>query len=182
MDSGEDEWQAPFSNPDCDLIATPIPYGDLHTVSPYVATPPAAVELLLSGLRLTAQDFLVDLGCGTGTINLMAARQTGTPGLGVDIEPGLVAAAARAGEAAGLAGLVQFRVEDVAEVELQRATAVTSFLVPRHLKLIREKLVSFLADGGRLACYHYPLQGVQPSSVLQLNSEIDKKIFIYSSQ
>ena len=31
-------WSAPFDNDDVSSV-TPVPYGDLHTVSPYVATP-----------------------------------------------------------------------------------------------------------------------------------------------
>ena len=33
-----DTWAAPFDNAECSLV-TPVPYGDLHSVSPYVATP-----------------------------------------------------------------------------------------------------------------------------------------------
>ena len=33
-----DTWAAPFDNAECSLV-TPVPYSDLHSVSPYVATP-----------------------------------------------------------------------------------------------------------------------------------------------
>ena len=76
-----DTWAAPFDNAECSLV-TPVPYGDLHSVSPYVATPQvrlcsiyllyhcyhvsqAAVDLILTELQLTDEDYLVDLGCGT---------------------------------------------------------------------------------------------------------------------
>ena len=43
-----DTWAAPFDNAECSLV-TPVPYGDLHSVSPYVATP----QVRLSHSRLS---------------------------------------------------------------------------------------------------------------------------------
>ena len=37
------DWSAPFDNDEVSLV-TPVPYGDLHTVSPYVATPQVSRE------------------------------------------------------------------------------------------------------------------------------------------
>ena len=42
-----DTWAAPFDNAECSLV-TPVPYGDLHSVSPYVATP----QVTLSSINL----------------------------------------------------------------------------------------------------------------------------------
>ena len=83
----DDEWLAPFSS-ECNAV-TPVPYGDLHSVSPYVATPQAAIDLILEELKLNSEDFLIDLGCGLGTINISAAVKYKTPGLGVDIDKDL---------------------------------------------------------------------------------------------
>ena len=70
--SEDSEWCAPFG--ECSDV-TPVPYGDLHTVSPYVATPQAAIDLLLSELMLSSDDYLIDLGCGVGTINISGNMQ-----------------------------------------------------------------------------------------------------------
>ena len=116
---------------------------------------------------------------GVGSINISAALQYCTPGHGVDIDTELVQAAETAALQRAVSHLVTFAVEDVMATDLSRATAVVSFLVPRHLKLLKPKLETFLSRGGRLACYHYPLQGVQPSKVVQLKEGFDKSIFIY---
>ena len=148
----EQDW-APFS---CtDLAITPAPYGDLHTVSPFVATPQAAIDLILKGLKLTSEDFLVDLGCGRGTINICAASQYMCGGLGVDIDGVLVEEARKEAEEKGVGDRVEFREEDVAVTDLTSATAITSFLVPRQLRILQPTLLKFLARGGKLACYHY---------------------------
>ena len=88
----------------------------------------------------------------------------------------------RAGQAAkeaGVSDLVTFRQEDVAVTDLSQATAVVSFLVPRHLKSLKSKLVTFLSGGGRIACYHYPLTGVTPHRVIELKEGCNKYIYIY---
>lgn len=175
--SEDSEWCAPFE--DCSSDVTPVPYGDLHTVSPYVATPQAAIDLLLLELQLNSDDYLIDLGCGVGSINISAAQQYNTPGHGVDIDSDLVTSAENSAQHHGLQHMVSFSVEDVMVTDLTKATAVVSFLVPRHLKLLKPKLETFLSNGGRLACYHYPLQGVQPSKIVTLKEGLDKSIFIY---
>eukprot|EP00088_Acartia_fossae_P006548 TRINITY_DN13014_c0_g1_i2.p1 TRINITY_DN13014_c0_g1~~TRINITY_DN13014_c0_g1_i2.p1 ORF type:complete len:179 (+),score=11.74 TRINITY_DN13014_c0_g1_i2:52-588(+) len=172
-----DEWSAPFH--DIDTV-TAVPYGDLHTVSPFVATPEHAIHTILHHLQLTPQDFLVDLGCGHGTINVIAAKKYSVRGLGVDIEPGLVEIAKENAIKEGVENLVEFRVEDVLQTDLSGASVVVSFLVPRHLKQIASKLKDFLTRGGRLACYHYPLQGVEPSKVIKLKEQFNKSIFFYN--
>ena len=174
----DDSWSAPFDNDDCSTV-TPVPYGDLHNVSPYVATPQAAIDLLLSELSVTSSDLLVDLGCGVGSINITAARRYNTPGVGVDIDPDLIKTCEVSAKEAGLDHLVTFRVEDVENTDLSEATVVVSFLVPRHLKLLKPKLLEFLSSGGRLACYHYSLQGVTPHKIVQLKEGMEKNIYIY---
>ena len=193
------EWSAPFDNDEVSSV-TPVPYGDLHTVSPYVATPQvcfkgifkylrlrlrdfmfveAAIDLILSSLAVDASDYLVDLGCGVGSINVTAATRYGVGGLGVDIDPSLVRRASQAAEEAGVEHLVSFRQEDVALTDLSQATAVVSFLVPRHLKSLRHKLLTFLDGGGKIACYHYPITGVTPHNVIELKEGQNKYIYIY---
>jgi len=173
------EWSAPFQEID---TQTTVPYGDLHVSSPFVATPQKAIDLLLERLKVRDSDFLIDLGCGHGTVNITAAKTYGAGGLGVDIEEELVNIATENASVANVQQLVHFRKEDVLDTDLSPATVVVSFLVPRHLKLIKTKLVEFLSRGGRLACYHYPLQGVAPSQVVKLKEDLDESIFIYSKQ
>ena len=128
---------------------------------------------------MSDSDYLVDLGCGVGSINVTAASRYGVTGLGVDIDPDLVGRATEAAEKAGVEHLVTFRQEDVANTDLSQATAVVSFLVPRHLKSLKHKLLTFLDGGGKIACYHYPLTGATRHDVIELKEGQDKYIYIY---
>ena len=128
---------------------------------------------------MTDSDYLIDLGCGVGSINVTAASRYGVRGLGVDIDPELVERAGQAAQEAGVDHLVSFRQEDVADTDLSQATTVVSFLVPRHLKSLKHKLLTFLNGGGKIACYHYPITGVTPHDVIELKQGHNKFIYIY---
>ena len=97
----------------------------------------------------------------------------------MDIDPDLVDRASRAAQEAGVDHLVSFRQEDVADTDLSQATTVVSFLVPRHLKSLKHKLLTFLDGGGKIACYHYPITGVTPHNVIELKQGHNKYIYIY---
>merc|ERR550534_2068841 len=127
-----------------DLLATPAT-PTLTTMA--LATPTTPTPSLP---QLTAEDFLVDLGCGRGTINICAATQFKCGGLGVDIDGALVDEARKEAEEKGVGQRVEFREEDVATTDLTSATAITSFLVPRQLRILQPTLLKFLARGGKL--------------------------------
>ena len=54
---------------------------------PYVPTPQDVVERMLQIARVGPTDYLIDLGSGDGRIVVTAAKQYGTRGFGVDLNP-----------------------------------------------------------------------------------------------
>jgi ubiquinone/menaquinone biosynthesis C-methylase UbiE len=63
--------------------------------------PRAVIDTVVDGLRLTGDDIVIDLGCGTGQLTLaMASRVRAV--LGVDPEPDMVLRARRRAESAGV--------------------------------------------------------------------------------
>ena len=45
------DWSAPFDNDEVSSVI-PVPYGDLHTVSPYVATPQVSSFFMIEGKQM----------------------------------------------------------------------------------------------------------------------------------
>jgi trans-aconitate 2-methyltransferase len=82
------------------------------------------VEHILSRLQLSADERIVDLGCGSGENTLELARRSphGTA-LGVDGSPAMIEAARKLleREPAGLEGRVSFELLDVPEFHAERA-------------------------------------------------------------
>ncbi len=72
---------------------------------------------------------VLDLGCGSGQVSLLAARM-GARVTGIDVVEDMVATARRNAEAAGVAESTQFRVGDVhgADVEPTDVTLIVSVL------------------------------------------------------
>ena len=89
------------------LIAVPLAaqdYGD----TPYVQTPKNVVEKMLEVAKVGPADYVIDLGSGDGRMVIMAAKERGARGYGVDLDRKLVALANRNAKAAGVADRAQF--------------------------------------------------------------------------
>src|SRR5437879_4430717 len=72
----------------------------------WVPTPQAVVDKMLDLTRVTAKDYVIDLGSGDGRTVITAAKR-GARALGVEYNPDMVALSKRNAEAAGVAERVQ---------------------------------------------------------------------------
>src|SRR3989304_9748774 len=81
--------------------------GNVHAAeiaAPYVPTAPSVVERMLEIAKVGPRDYVIDLGSGDGRINILAAKKYGARGLGIEIDPKLVALATANAQAAGVGG------------------------------------------------------------------------------
>ena len=133
--------------------------GQAPSLAPYVATPPDVVQRMLRLAGTGPQDVVYDLGCGDGRIVIAAAQTFGARGVGVDIDPALVARAQEAARAAGVAHLVTFRVQDAMTVDVSEATVVTLYLLAASNAKLRPALTRSLKPGARIVAHNFPLGG-----------------------
>ena len=135
---------------------------DAEVPPPFVTTPDEVVErmLLLAGTR--ADDFVMDLGSGDGRIVIAAARKFGARGLGVDIDPKLVALSRENARRAGVDALARFEERDVLATDLSRATVVTIYLLPWLVDRLQPKLMHELKPGTRIVAHAFPMKGWKP--------------------
>ncbi|MCL4800660.1 MAG: class I SAM-dependent methyltransferase [Burkholderiales bacterium] len=122
--------------------------------APYVPTPQVVVDAMLRMARVGPGDYLIDLGSGDGRIVITAAKRYGARGLGVDLDASLLALANDAAGREGVAGLVDFRRQDLFETDLAPATVITSYLLPEMNLKLRSKLLA-LAPGTRIVAHDY---------------------------
>jgi hypothetical protein len=104
---------------------------------------------MLEVAKVGPQDYVIDLGSGDGRIVITAARKHGARGLGIEIDPQLVALANANARAAGLADRVQFTEADLFAADLSQASVVTIYLLTRATLKLRTKLFE-LKPGTRI--------------------------------
>jgi precorrin-6B methylase 2 len=123
---------------------------DAPQLAPYVPTGHDVVDRMLSLAAVTKEDFVVDLGCGDGRIPIAAAKKYGARGLGVDIDPVRIAEANANLKAAGVQNLVEFRLENLLQTDVSKATVVTTFLLSASNLRLRPILTKQLKPGARV--------------------------------
>lgn len=135
---------------------------------PYVQTAPEHVTAMLKLAKVTRNDYVVDLGCGDGRVVIAAAREFGAHGLGVDLSPDRIDEANQNARQAGVSDLASFRVQNLFDTDLSRATVVTFFLLPDVNSNLRQKLLTQLPPGARVVSYRFPVAGWPAEETIRL--------------
>jgi SAM-dependent methyltransferase len=139
-------------------------------VVPDVRTPLVVVNEMLRLANVTAGDVVYDLGSGDGRILIAAARDRGARGVGLEIDPALVALSTDRARRLGLADRLSFRQQDLFEADLSPATVVTVYLSPDLNRRLRPKLLSELRPGSRIVSHSFDMGDWAPSRTLQVSS------------
>lgn len=84
---------------------------------------------MLKAAKVTADDYVIDLGAGDGKIPIAAAKHFGARALGIEYNPQLVKLAQCNVRAEGLAGKVEIREGDIFQTDFSRATVLTLYLL-----------------------------------------------------
>ena len=142
-----------------DFIAQP------PVLAPYSPTPMDVVDRMLSFAKVGPRDVVYDLGCGDGRIVIEAARKFGARGIGIDIDPALIARARDNARQAGVESLVTFRVQDAMTVDVSDATVVTLYLLAASNVKVRPVLTKTLRPGARIVAHNYPIGDWEPDVV-----------------
>ena len=137
---------------------------------PDVRTPLVVVNEMLRLANVTTSDVVYDLGSGDGRILIAAARDRGARGVGLEIDPALVAQSTDRARRLGLADRVRFRQQDLFEVDLTPATVVTLYLSPDLNRRLRPKLLRELQPGARIVSHSFDMGDWAPARTLQVSS------------
>jgi hypothetical protein len=130
---------------------------------PYVPTPQDVVEKMLQMARVTASDYLIDLGSGDGRIVVTAAKKHGARGFGVDINPERVSEALANAQKNGVTDKAAFYQRDLFQTELSDATVISMYLLPRVNLELRPKLLD-LKPGTRIVSHDFSMGDWKPDA------------------
>jgi len=128
-----------------------------QNLAPFIPTPDDVVDRMLSLAKVTRTDVVYDLGSGDGRIPIAAAKKYGAKGVGLDIDPALVEVANSNAKAAGVDGLVDFRVQNVLTADLSKATVVTLYLLSSSNERLRPMLMQQLKPGARIVSHAFSM-------------------------
>lgn len=128
---------------------------------PFITSPDNVTLEMLRMADVRTTDHVIDLGSGDGRIVILAAKRFGATGLGVEIDPDLVARSLRAAKEAGVADRVQFRVEDLFTTDFSSATVITMYLLPEVNLRLRPSLLA-LKPGTRIVSHDWDMGDWQP--------------------
>lgn len=141
------------------------PAAQTTSLAPFVPTPMDVVDRMLTLARVGPNDVVYDLGCGDGRIVIAAAQKFGARGVGVDIDPKLIADANAAARGAGVTSRVEFFLQDAMTVDLTDATVVTLYLLSSSNVKLRPILTRQLRPGTRIVAHEFPIGDWEPDVV-----------------
>jgi cyclopropane-fatty-acyl-phospholipid synthase len=115
----------------------------------------AKLELVCTKLALAPGERVLDVGCGWGSFAIHAAGRHGVSVLGVTLSEPQAELARERARAAGVDGLVEFRVADYRELNAEPFDAISSIGMVEHVGEERideyaRRLRGLLKPGGRL--------------------------------
>jgi len=114
----------------------------------WVPSPQTLVDKMLDMARVTANDFLMDLGSGDGRTVITAAKR-GARALGIEYNPNMIDLSNFNAAQAGVQSKASFRKADLFETDFSQATVITMFLLPDINLKLRPKILD-LKPGTRI--------------------------------
>jgi SAM-dependent methyltransferase len=114
----------------------------------WVPTSQSLVDKMLDLGRVTARDYVIDLGSGDGRTVITAAKR-GARALGIEYNPDMVALSQRNAAKEGVSEKAKFMKADLFETDFSEATVITMFLLPDINLKLRPKILD-LKPGTRI--------------------------------
>ena len=138
-----------------------------QSLAPWVPTPDDIVDRMLALADVKKTDVVIDLGCGDGRIPIRAAQKYGARGIGVDIDPRLIARSRENARAAGVEHLTEFRVEDALATDLSKVSVVTLYLFSSANLVLRPRLQQQLPAGARVVSHAFSMGSDWPADRIE---------------
>jgi SAM-dependent methyltransferase len=142
-----------------------------NIAGPYVPTPWVIVDEMLKLAGIRADDVVYDLGSGDGRLVITAAKRYGARGVGIELQPELVALANESAKKEGVADRVKFIQGDLFETDIREATVVTLYLLPQFVTRLAPRFRSELRPGTRIVSHDYPLSPWKPDKDVSMDVE-----------
>jgi SAM-dependent methyltransferase len=139
----------------------------------FVPTRDAVADEMLKLAKVTADDVVYDLGSGDGRIVILAAQKYGARGVGIELDPRLVATSQQVAREAEVADRVRFVVGDLFESDISEATVVTLYLSYSVNRRLKPKLLRELRPGTRVVSHQFTMGTWAPEKRIAAEDHTD---------
>jgi hypothetical protein len=133
----------------------------------WVPSPQALVDKMLDMAKVTAKDYVMDLGSGDGRTVITAAK-LGATAVGVEYNPDMVELSTKNAAAAGVGTKATFVKADIFETDLSKATVITMFLLPQINLKLRPKILD-LKPGTRIVSNTFTMDDWTPDDTYSVS-------------
>jgi cyclopropane fatty-acyl-phospholipid synthase-like methyltransferase len=139
---------------------------------PFVPSPMHVVHKMIELAEIKSGDILYDMGSGDGRIVIEAAKKFGVRGVGIDLNPELVAQARENAAKEGVSHLVEFRAQDGLTVDISEATVVTLYMFKWFNNALKPKLQK-LKPGSRIVAHDFDIDDWKPNRIEHVGPPTD---------
>ncbi|MEQ1775357.1 MAG: class I SAM-dependent methyltransferase [Burkholderiales bacterium] len=119
----------------------------------WVPTPDIVVETMIDLAKVTADDYVIDLGSGDGRLVIAAAKR-GARALGMEYNGNLVRYSIREAQKQGVADKAQFLEADIFASDFSSASVLTLFLLPEMNLRLRPQFLA-MKPGTRIVANYF---------------------------
>lgn len=107
--------------------------------------------------KISKKDVLYDLGSGTGTALIVAAKEYGAKGVGIEIDPLRFFVSSMLLRSNRLSDKVEIKRKNFFDVNISEASIVFVYLVPKTLERLKQKFLKELRPGTLIISYKYKI-------------------------
>jgi SAM-dependent methyltransferase len=133
----------------------------------YWATPQPVVDKMLELAKVKPTDVVYDLGCGDARSLVTAAKRYGAKGVGVDIDPRLVAMARENVRSHGVEALVRIEQTNIFGLDLSGADVIFLYITPRfNLRMVPQ--FEKMHPGSRIVSHEFEIPGAKPARIVKV--------------
>jgi len=150
-------------------IFVPILYG-----VPWRPTAEGRIRQALALADLKPDEIIYDLGAGDGRVLILAAREFGARGVGIEIGPVQVMLTRLMAVLNGVSSQVRVRRGDFRQADLHEADVVFAYLTSDQALRLQKQLEAQLRNGARVVTISFDFPGWQPEAF-----ERNDLIFLY---
>lgn len=125
--------------------------------APWWRTSKKTARAMCNLAKVTKEDKVYDLGSGEGTALLIAAKEFGATGVGVEIDPLRFIFSKFILKTNGLSDKVIIKRGNLFNQDISKASVIFVYLVPKTLERLLPKFKKELKKGTRIISYRYEM-------------------------